>query len=478
MKHIIITLYLSLSTLPLFCQVEKPNIILFFADDFGYGSTNVYGASTSLIQTPNINKLSEGGIHFTNAFTTGSVCSPTRYGLLTGEYSWRTRLKKGVVNTKDACLIDKKTKTLPSYLQDLGYKTAAIGKWHLGYKNERFKNLLGTIENGPNDHGFDYNFTVPNNLDDIHKIYIENNEIYGLRSDKIAAYGGSFYGNQYVGYDAPQRVTEQVMNDLTANSIKWLESFDKNEPFFLYFSSVAVHHPITPSPEMRGKSNAGAYGDFIQDIDRCLGLLIEYLEENGLRENTMIIFASDNGGDIPNKKKVMPENFAINKGLKINGDYRGDKHTIWDGGFRIPMIINHPNQIKNGLQSDAIVSTVDIYSFIGEYLHKGKEIEKSLAIDSHSFYDVIQQPNKKYTRVPLIHRDVKGRKAVRFGDWKYIEAANPNSKNETLHAQLFNLKEDKKEEHNIIQKNTKKAEELKAYLATAKNEGTRLFNYK
>ncbi|MBB6460433.1 sulfatase family protein [Flammeovirga kamogawensis] len=478
MKLLIAVLSVLLYCNITFAQSKKPNIILFFADDFGYGSTNIYGASKDLIQTPHINQLAEEGIHFTNAFTTGSVCSPTRYGLLTGEYSWRTSLQKGVVNTKDACLIDRNTKTLPSYLQGLGYNTAAIGKWHLGYKNERFKNLLGTIENGPNDHGFDYNFTVPNNLDDIHKIYIENNKIYGLRSDKIAAYGGSFYGNQYVGYDAPQRVTEQVMNDLTNKSIEWLSSIDKNEPFFLYFSSVAVHHPITPSPEMRGKSNAGAYGDFIQDIDRCLGVLIDYLEKNGLRENTMIIFASDNGGDIPNKKKVMPENFAINKGLKINGDYKGDKHTIWEGGFRIPMIINHPNNIKKGMQSDAIVSTVDFYAFIGEYLNNGKEIDKNYAIDSHSFYKVIKQPNKKYTRAPLIHRDVKGRKAVRDGHWKFIEAKNTASKNENLHAQLFNLEEDFKEENNIIDKHPKKAAELKAYLTAAKEEGTRLFIYK
>ncbi|NME72082.1 sulfatase family protein [Flammeovirga aprica] len=460
---LIISLVLSFTTSN-FAQDQKPNVILFFADDFGYGSTNVYGAPKDLIQTPHINQLAKEGIHFTNAFTTGSVCSPTRYGLLTGEYSWRTRMKKGVVSPSDPSLIDADKKTLPDYLKSLGYTTAVVGKWHLGYKKEKFKNLLGKIEMGPNAHGFDYSFTVPNNLDDVHKIYIENDEIYGLRSDKISPYGKSFYGKQYAGYDAPQRVTEQVMNDLTQKSIDWLETVEKDQPFFLYFSSVAVHHPITPSPEMRGKSEAGAYGDFIQDIDRCLGLLIDYLEEKGLRENTIILFTSDNGGDIPNKKQVMPENFAMNKGLKINGDYRGDKHTIWDGGFRVPMIINHPNKIKKNTSSDAIVSTVDVYAFLADYIDKGKNITSKDAIDSSSFMDVINNKKSKYERPALIHRDARGRKAIRTTEWKYIEAKNPNSKNKDDHAQLYRIDEDFAEEKNVIGEFVEKAEELRGML--------------
>lgn len=447
---------------------KKPNVIVFFADDFGYGSTNVYGAPESLIKTPNINKLAEQGVTFNNAFTTGSVCTPTRYALLTGEYSWRTRLKKGVVNATDPSLIDVKKKTLPEYMQSLGYKTAAVGKWHLGYKDKKFKNLLGSVTPGPNDHGFDYNFTVPNNLDDVHKIYVENDGIYGLRSDKIAPYGKSFYGKQYAGYDAPQRVTEQVMNDMTAKSIEWLDGIKKDEPFFLYYASVAVHHPITPSPEMRGKSNAGAYGDFIQDIDRALGQLVTYLEKKGIRDNTLIIFASDNGGDIPKKKDIMPENFAVNKGLKINGDYKGDKHTIWDGGFRIPFIVNHPAKIKGNKTSDAIVSTVDIYSFLADYIAKGKGLTQADAPDSFSFNDAVKNPRKSsYKRPPLIHRDAQGRKAVRFGDWKYITAKNPKAKKEEMKEQLYDLSKDKSETKNIIDSKSEKAEELKEYLEKA-----------
>jgi arylsulfatase A len=451
-------------------EEELPNIIVFLADDFGYGSTNVYGAPETLIKTPNINKLAKEGIQFTNAFTTGSVCTPTRYALMTGEYSWRTRLQKGVINLNDPALIDVNKKTLPKYLQSLGYRTAQVGKWHLGFKEEEFENLLGEIYPGPNNYGFDYSFSLPNNLDDGHKVYVENNKIYGLRSDKICAYGKSFYGKQYTGYDAPQRVTENVTDDLTGKAIEWLKSLDKNEPFFLYYASAAVHHPIVPSPVMRGKSNAGAYGDFIQDIDRSLGDLIAYLEEKGIRDNTLIIFASDNGGDIPERKGIVaPENFAVNKGLKINGDLRGDKHTIWDGGFKIPFIVNYPEMIEGDQTSNATVSTVDIYAFLADYIGNNKGLKAEDAPDSYSFKTVIENTSSDYQRPPLVHRDAQGRKAVRFGSWKYVEAKNDDPKQAENGSQLFHLEKDSSEQHNLAEKEAAKAAELQGYLEQLRN---------
>lgn len=444
---------------------KKPNVIVFLADDFGYGSTNVYGAPETLIKTPNINKLATEGIKFTNAFTTGSVCTPTRYAMMTGEYSWRTKLQKGVVNSNDPALIAVDKKTLPKYMQSLGYKTAQVGKWHLGFKEKKFKNLLGDIYPGPNDYGFDYSFALPNNLDDIHKVYIENNKIYGLRSDKICAYGKSFYGKQYTGYDAPQRVTENVTDDLTDKAIAWLDGLDKKEPFFLYYAAAAVHHPIVPSPVMRGKSNAGAYGDFIQDIDRSLGDLIAYLEKKGIRDNTLIIFASDNGGDIPVRKGIVaPENFAVNKGLKINGDLKGDKHSIWEGGFKIPFIVNYPAKIKGNKSSDATVSTVDIYAFLADYIGNDKGLDAADAPDSYSFKAVVENNSTNYQRPPLVHRDVKGRKAVRFGNWKYIETRTDNSEDPEDKVQLFNLADDLSEQVNLAEKEAAKVTELQAYL--------------
>ena len=449
----------------IFSQSKKPNVIVFIADDFGYGSTNIYGAQEALIKTPNVNKLAKEGVKFTNAYTTGSVCTPTRYALITGQYSWRTNLKKGVVNMNDPALIDVKRKTLPKYMQSLGYKTAMVGKWHLGFKEKKFNNLLGNIYPAPTDYGLDYSFALPNNLDDGHKVYIENNKIYGLRSDKISPYGKSFYGKQYKGYDAPQRVTEQVTDDLTNKSIEWMKSLDKDQPFFLYYAAAAVHHPIVPSPQMRGKSNAGAYGDFIQDIDRSLGDLIAFLEERGIRENTIIIFASDNGGDIPKKKDVMPENFAINKGLQINGDYKGDKHTIWDGGFRIPFIENYPKKIKEDKTSNVTISTIDIYGFLADYIGNNKGLDLEDAPDSYSFKKAVLKPNQFYERPPLVHRDAQGRKSIRFEGWKFIEEKNKNTKKKINTEMLFSLTKDKKESKNLTKTETTVVDKAKNYLS-------------
>ena len=449
----------------IFAQSKKPNVIVFIADDFGYGSTNIYGAQEALIKTPNVNKLAKEGVKFTNAYTTGSVCTPTRYALMTGQYSWRTKLKKGVVNMNDPALIDVKRKTLPKYMQSLGYKTAMVGKWHLGFKEKKFNNLLGNIYPAPTDYGLDYSFALPNNLDDGHKVYIENNKIYGLRSDKISPYGKSFYGKQYKGYDAPQRVTEQVTDDLTNKSIEWMKSLDKDHPFFLYYAAAAVHHPIVPSPHMRGKSNAGAYGDFIQDIDRSLGDLISFLEEKGIRENTIIIFASDNGGDIPKKKDIMPENFAINKGLQINGDYKGDKHTIWDGGFRIPFIVNYPKKIKGDKTSKTTVSTVDIYGFLADYIGNDRGLNLEDAPDSYSFKKAVLKPNKFYERPPLVNRDAQGRKSIRFEGWKFIEEKNKDTKRKMNAEMLFSLTKDKKESTNLAKTETAVVIKAKDYLS-------------
>ena len=460
---IFVSLFINAIT---FSQSKKPNVIIFIADDFGYGSTNIYGAQEALIKTPNVNKLAKEGVKFTNAYTTGSVCTPTRYALMTGQYSWRTKLKKGVVNMNDPALIDVKRKTLPKYMQSLGYKTAMVGKWHLGFKEKKFSNLLGNIYPAPTDYGLDYSFALPNNLDDGHKVYIENNKIYGLRSDKISPYGKSFYGKQYKGYDAPQRVTEQVTDDLTNKSIEWMKSLDKDQPFFLYYAAAAVHHPIVPSPQMRGKSNAGAYGDFIQDIDRSLGDLIAFLEERGIRENTIIIFASDNGGDIPRKKNlVMPENFAINNGLQINGDYKGDKHTIWDGGFRIPFIVNHPKKIKEDKTSNVTISTIDIYDFLADYIGNNKGLDLEDAPDSYSFKKALLNPNKFYERPPLVHRDAQGRKSIRFEGWKFIEEKNKNTKKKMNAEMLFSLTKDKKESTNLAKTETAVIDKAKTYLS-------------
>ena len=277
-------------------QDRHPNIVYILADDFGQGSLGCYGAPPSLVKTPAIDSLAKGGMRFLDASAPSSICSPTRYAVLYGRYPWRTRMKFGVVNVADPLLPDPARPSLPAYLQSKGYKTAAIGKWHLGYGAERkqsSKDWTNPLTPGPLDIGFDYHFGVPQNHGDMTGIYIENDQIYGLDSDKVFPYSRSFYGSQYLGFDAPQRVNKDAMAVLTDKAVHWLEN-TANQPFFLFFTPVAVHHPITPSDAMRGESGCGPYGDFIQDLDRSVERILQSLDKLGVRNDTMVVFTSDN----------------------------------------------------------------------------------------------------------------------------------------------------------------------------------------
>lgn len=417
------------------------------ADDLGWGSTGPYGANPELIETPFIDVLAEKGVTFDNASTTASVCSPTRYAMLTGQYSWRTRLKSGVVNSFDPLLIDPATPTIGSWLQELGYQTAQVGKWHLGYHAERFKNLLGEIRPGPNDVGFDYHFGVPNNMDDLHKVYIENRGVYGLRSDRISPYGKSFYGTQYFGYDAPQRDEPEVMAETTQRAIDWINQVDLDTPFFLYFAAVSVHHPVMPSAKNFGGSAAGTYGDFIHDIDDSVGALMAAVEARGQLDNTVFIFTSDNGGDIPgDKNHKRPEVQALEAGLDINGDWRGDKHVIYEGGLRVPMIVAYPRVVEGGVRSEAKVSTADLFATIAE-INGVRDLPLETAPDSFSFAQSLLHPEKASTRPHLVMRDALGRQALRFGPWKLIDDQVPGR--DAKRIELYNLETDPGEKDDV-----------------------------
>ncbi len=462
-----ILLIVLLSALSLTYAQDKPNIILILADDFGYGSVNAYGADEELVRTPHINTLAEEGMKFLDASTPASICTPTRYGLLTGRYPWRSSLKYGVSNVKDPLLIDPERSTLGDLLQSQGYHTAAVGKWHLGYGEDK-PDWTGILAPGPLELGFDYHFGVPQNHDDLLGIYVENHGIYGLRTKKQHLYSRSFYGKRYEGFDAPQRVNIEVMQDLTEKSIDWIKQQDADTPFFLYFAPIAVHHPITPSNFMRGMSGMGPYGDFIQDLDWSVGKLVETLEYMGLRENTLIIFTSDNGGEIPRAKDA-PESIAISYGFTPNGGLKGDKHTIWEGGTRVPFILNWPGKVPAGSTNSNMVNLVDIYATLSELL-TGESPDQT-AEDSYSFYATIQGDESSPTREHMITADKNGMHAIRIGDWKYIDdTAHPSLQKEkpkeaaSFVPKLYNLKDDPKESTNLYDQNPNIVQQLKQKL--------------
>jgi len=456
---------------------ERPNIVVVLADDFGYASLNSYGADRNLVRTPHIDRIAEAGMRFTNAYTPASICTPTRYALITGRYPWRSPLKSGVVNPLGPLLPDPDRTTVADWLQERGYNTACIGKWHLGYGTGPKVDFTGTLSPGPLDLGFDYHFGVPQNHGDMHGVYIENDRIYGLRSRKVQPYSRTFYGPQYVGYDAPQRVNKDVMGDLTDKAVQWLKQQDGQTPFFLYFAAVAVHHPITPSDTMRGLSDCGPYGDFIQDLDMSVGRIVETLAYMNLMDNTLIIFSSDNGGDIPSNRPEAPEMQAQRAGLKINGDLRGDKHTIWEGGTRVPFMVSWPGRVEAGSISDEMISMVDVFATICDITDGRLPDSKEIAPDSLSFLSCLNKSSKEaHPRTSMVTADARGMHAIRMGDWKYIDNTTPEAWSQRKHGtfknvqpQLYNLANDPSESTNLVDEKPDIARELASELNRIRN---------
>lgn len=466
-------------------ETATPNIVFILADDFGYGSLNSYGADTELLRTPHIDRIADQGMRFTNASTPASICTPTRYGFLTGRYSWRSSLKYGVTHPLGDLLPDPERTTVADWLKERGYHTAAIGKWHLGYGLGLDQDPLAftrKLSPGPLDLGFDYHFGIPQNHDDMLGVYIENDQIYGLRSDRVQAYSRSFYGQRYLGYDAPQRINEEVMEVLTEKSVDWIRKQKSDVPFFLYFAPVAVHHPSTPSARMRGMSDCGPYGDFIQDLDMSVGRIIETLEYMNLMDNTLIIFTSDNGGDIPGANwPKAPERQAQDLGLKINGDLRGDKHSIWQGGCNVPFIVSWPGIVEEGSVSDEMVSLLDVFATVCDVTDGKLPASKDVAPDSYSFLPVLLGKSNPGHRSSMVTTDANGMHALREGNWKYIDDTPPEGMTgdrleriSGFEAQLYDLDKDPGETTNLLQTYPDMAEKLLVKLnAIRKADSTR-----
>ena len=461
---------------------ERPNIVLVMADDLGVASLNAYGAPGNLVRTPQLNRLAAAGMRFNDASTPAAVCSPTRYALLTGEYAWRGKLKFGVVNVTDPLLIPTSKATLPRALQQLGYRTAQVGKWHLGYGDKSPPDYTERLSPGPNDLGFDYHFGLPQNLDDLLRVWIENDGVYGLRSKRISSYAKSFYGRQYMGLDAPQRSRELATEEMTDRAIEWIKRThrgDPDRPFFLYFALAATHHPIVPSEAMRGASGAGAYGDFIQDADMSVGRLIDALEYEGIAGNTLIVFTSDNGGDIPYYDENRPEMQARNAGLLANGNLRGDKHTIHEGGVRVPLLMRWDNHITTGTTSDHRVNVVDLFATLVEAA--GAPVPSPAdAPDSISFWGTALG-NTQAERPPSVTSNAAGVHAIRSGEWKYVDPAFPEGAPEQMMKQfadeaqpaLYNLKNDPAETTNLLTQHPEVVSQLREKLAALRKSSTR-----
>jgi len=444
--------------------------VIILSDDLGYGSLTCYGADPRLVRTPQIDRLAREGRRFTDANTTSSVCSPTRYSLLTGRYCWRTSLKHEVLGVVSPLHIEPGRLNLASLLKKHGYRTAAIGKWHLGYGADGRVDYTQELRPGPLEIGFDYHFAVPSNHGDVTGVYVENHRVFGLRSTRLSpeSVGVNFVGRPYLGLDAPQRVDEEVMPLLTTKAVEWIESQSKDTPFFLYFTPVAVHRPITPSAKTKGTSKAGPYGDWIHELDLSVGRVLEALDRKGFTQDTLVLFTSDNGG--VNKPTVPGEaTDALRAGLKISGPFRGGKHDVWEGGFRVPYIVRWPGHVPAGTVCHEMLSLADTLATVAALVGEPLPPKDVAAEDSYNMLPAwLDRDYQTPIRPDMIVHSADGNFAIRRGHWKWIEGDyHPDTRPGALrlradqfHPQLYDLESDLGETRDLSAEQAKLAREL------------------
>ncbi len=482
-----------------------PNIVVILSDDYGYGSAGCYGANPALVKTPNIDRLAKEGRRFTDGNTTSSVCSPTRYSLLTGRYCWRTSLTHEVLSTFAPLHIETDRLNMASMLKKRGYGTAAVGKWHLGYgtadDSPKWRpDYSAELSPGPLDIGFEYHFGVPSNHGDLTGVFVENRFVYGLRSGKIpagmkiagpvpdsddfkATYGAEDTENakgdgRILALDAPRRKNERVMKVLTDKATAWIAQQPKDKPFFLYFTPVAVHNPVTPDKDLAGKSAAGLYGDWIHELDRSVGRILDTLDQHGVAKDTLVLFTSDNGGVFKPERESL-QTVAFKAGLRVNGDLRGGKHDVWEGGFKVPFIVRWPGKAAAGSVCKEMVSIVDILATTAAIVGETLPPAAKAAEDSRSFLTAILGDPAKPVRDDMIVHSAPGVFAIRKGPWKWIEGVpvdeiKPGVRKtsaDQFRPQLYDTQRDPAETKDVSAQHPEVVEEMHALLSRYRDGG-------
>jgi len=459
-------------------EARKPNIIVILADDLGYGSLGCYGGAR--LQTPACDRLAREGRRFTNAYAPGSVCSPSRYALMTGRYMWRTSISDGIGLGADAPLhIETNRVTLGSLARSQGYRTAAIGKWHLGLGLAAKTDWNAPLTPGPLQVGFDYFFGLAANVNNRPDAYIESDQLLNRAPGQLVAIEGQGKDQRTAGI-TPLRAPDEVMGRLTAKAMQWIED-QRDQPFFLYYAPNAVHEPVTPAGRFAG-SPFGKYGDFIHELDWSVGQLLATLEKLKLLDNTLIIFTSDNGGAL--NIHLEESMVALKAGLAINGPLRDGKGSVWEGGFREPFIVRWPGQVPAGTVCDDLVSLSDVLATLAGILKAplpAGNAEDSRDVSASWLGTAHGQPPRE--SIVLQAADA-GEYAVRQGPWKLIERENPppflttakaiRERTETRrkhwprHDQLFNLVADVAETNDVAAAHPEIVARLRQVLAEAR----------
>ncbi|MDF1659447.1 MAG: arylsulfatase [Verrucomicrobiales bacterium] len=380
---------------------ERPNIIIIMADDLGYGDLSPYRKGAP--RTPSAQRLADEGMLFTDAHSPSAVCTPTRYSLLTGRYAWRSYLQDWVLSERMPLLIEEGIETLPAMMQNAGYKTGCVGKWHLGFGREMDAYQNNDFSIGPNTVGFDYFFGVPfsHNSTPEMEVFMENDRIIGLPEEHTVW--------DPIGLTAARRSLENTAGDLSSAAVHFIRE-NRDRTFFLYYPTTNVHFPITPHAAFkmgkRGDDFEGLYDGFVAEFDWAIGQVLRTLEDLNLVENTIIMVTSDNGG--------LPK-FGGN-----NEPWFGDKTQIYEGGHRVPLLVRWPGVVEAGSVCDEPVVLLDLHATCAEII--GTTLDLGVAEDSVSWMPLLDADNEReFTRRPIVHHSVQGLFAIRDGDWKLVD---------------------------------------------------------
>lgn len=494
MKNIIAAIIALCSTTQL-AEAAKPNIVILYADDMGFGDLGVQN-SESRIPTPHLDRLAAQGARFTDAHSSSGVCTPSRYALLHGRYHWRKF--HGIVNSFDQPVLDAERTTLPELLKTKGYKTACIGKWHLGWDWNAIKRPGATpakaagnvpggfapnafdwskpIPGGPLSHGFDYYFgdDVPNFPP---YAWFENDRVITEPTVPLATPKRTAEGSWEArpGPSVKDWDFWAVMPKLTEKAVEWIGEQKQDEPFFLYFPFTSPHAPIVPTQDFVGKSKAGDFGDFVAQTDDTVGRILRALQEGGFAENTLVIFTADNG----------PEHYAYDRIQNFQhrsmGPLRGLKRDLWEGGHRVPFVVRWPSRIPARSVFSGILSQIDIYATIATIVEA--EIPPGSAEDSYNQYSFLSGKTPS-VRNAVVHNTNANAYAIRHGDWVLIAAKTggvskvpewfdkENGYARNPHpGELYNLSNDLAQKHNLYAEHSDKVQELSALLEQVRAKG-------
>lgn len=424
------------SALP--AQTDLPNLVIVFADDLGYGDPQAYN-TRSRVPTPHIDALAAQGMRFTDAHAASSVCTPSRYGLLTGRYPWRSRLPVGIVNSWGGPVIAPERLTLGKALQSKGYLTACIGKWHLGWDwpvseggylsselkgvnvgpdYERYGERIDfsrPVREGPTTRGFDYYFgdDVPNFPP---YAFIENDRVLGAPTERMPRHKGQRAGPMLPGWDL-----WAAQPTITDRAVEWLKerAADPATPFFLYLPLLGPHTPIVPNADHRGRSEAGPYGDWVHQMDAILGRVVAVLESTGAIERTMVIFTSDNGSPARSGIGTQGGTGTVTELYSHvpNAPWRGQKADAWEAGHRVPFIVRWDGRVQPGTVAEAAICLTDVFATVSEVV--GFDMPPGSGEDSFSLGPLLWRRGT-YERRQLVHQSLRGLFAIRKGGWKLI----------------------------------------------------------